>query len=266
MIMLSLLAVFAASALASASASAAPLLEWLVCEELPGAGVEPPTKYDNHLCNTKAKPLAERKWEWKLLAAGETRNVDSHGGEFVLNAGKPTENKCTLVEDKGDITGGKPGTDLALEIKFTGCTTPKELTCKVKSKSPPDTRAGTIIVTNIPTDLEDRLIGGVFKVVDNFLQKLVGTTKEFVTLEFGTEEVEQPAGSGKFVLQGVCVKFPATTKIKGSIAAETGNGTGLLNFPEPGIEKDSLEAFGLTATLKGQDTQLLENGWAVTAL
>ncbi len=75
-ILLSLLAVLAVGAVASASASAFNL-EWQVCREKAGAGSEPPVKYDNHHCNSQKKPVAERKWEWVKLEAAETEKVIS---------------------------------------------------------------------------------------------------------------------------------------------------------------------------------------------
>lgn len=257
LIMVAMLAVFAVGAVASASALAASEDIWEVCKE---GGTE---KFETNAC---AKTSSTGKFSFKKLETGETVKTVSSGSKFVLNKGKTTEIECTAVSDKGTITGGKPGTDEATEIKFTGCTTPKEKTCKVKSKSPPPTRAGTIVVSKIPTKLEQRKNAkGEEVVVDNFEQKLVGTTKEFVTLEFGTEEVEEPAGSGEFVLKKTCKDFPPTTKVKGTVGAEVVKGTGELNFPEPELEKDTLEAFGTAAVLTGKDTMEQEGGGAIRA-
>jgi hypothetical protein len=52
--------------LEGAKATGAPLLEGAaddLCIEVPGAGIEPPIKYDNHECNSQEKPLVLRKWE-----------------------------------------------------------------------------------------------------------------------------------------------------------------------------------------------------------
>jgi hypothetical protein len=252
MIILSLLAVFAVSAVASASAAAASL-EWEVCEELAGAGTEPPLKFDNHKCNSEAKPLAERKWEWKLLAAGVTRNVLSSGGEFKLIAVGKTIT-CAKVLDSGTITGGKPGTDLVTDIIFEECKT-SQTGCGVHTTGQP---IGIILVANIPTKLETRKNAkGVEVTVDNFEQN--PTSKEFVTLKFEAE-------AGKS-----CSQFPET-KVKGTIAAEAGPEPGELNFPNPRFEKDTLNAFAEEVTLVGKDTQevmggseLFGEGWAVRA-
>jgi hypothetical protein len=218
--------------------------EWEVCEEAAGEGKEPPTKYDEHKCTTKAKALALRKWQWSVLGAGVTKKVKSSGGTFTLTAGGKVIT-CTAVTDKGTITGGKPGTDLAENITFTGCTT-KQAGCEVKSAGG---TLGTIVVPNIPTKLEQRVVGEEEVVVDNFEQN--ATTKEFVTLEFSGASC---AGAGY-----------VTTKVKGTVAAEVVPGTAELNFPATALEKDTLEAFGLKATLTGKDTQELENEWAFRA-
>jgi hypothetical protein len=233
-LLVSLLAVFAVSAIASASASAFNL-EWEVCEKGTGTG----TKFGEHKCNTH--PGGAEEWEFKKLVG--TKNVVSKGGAFTLEvAGKKIT--CTAVTDKGTITGGKPGTDLAEKIVFTGCKAGPN-GCKAKSAGG---AAETIEVTNIKTKLEE--VAG--KLVDKFEQKTVGTTKEFVTLEF---EGATCAGEG-FV----------TTKVKGNVAAECknlANGNVELNFPTPAIaQTPKLEAFGLAATLTGTTEEELENGWA----
>jgi hypothetical protein len=241
-LLVSMLAVFAVGALASASASASFNLLWEVCEK--GATG---TKYTEHKCTTASK---EGEWGWKSLAAGETRAVISSGGAFVLTAGgKKVE--CTLVTDKGMILGGKPGKDQAEEIVFTGCTANSKK-CTAESGA----EKGTIIVTNIPTELVE--IGG--KLADEFKAKEnAKKEKEFVTLKFeeGTKE---------------CPNFPET-KVKGDVAAEVGPGVGELNFPStPLTVPVHLEAFGVSATLVGKDTQEVVvgkekfgEGWAVRA-
>jgi len=235
-VILTLLALFAISAVASASASAEFKRLWDVCEIGGGSG----TKFDNHMCNSHL--LTEQKWEWVVKESPTYKEkVVSSGGVFTLTAGgKKVE--CTAVTDKGTITGGKPGTDLTEEIKFTGCTANSKK-CTAESGA----TKGTIIVTNVPTVLIET--GG--KLADEFKENT--TTKEFVTIKF--DEAWEP-----------CPNFP-TTKVKGDVAAEVVAGTGELNFPAtPLTVPVHLEAFGVSATLVGKDTQELENGWAVTAI
>jgi len=232
--MVSLLAVVALGAVASASASAFSR-QWDVCEEGTGAG----TKFTEHKCTTAS---GTGKWEWKVLtSSSETRKVISSGGVFTLTAGGKTV-ECTAVTDKGTITGGTPGTDKAEEIKFTGCTANAKK-CTAESGAV----KGTIIVKEVPTKLV--VIGT--KLADEFEENPI--TKEFVTIKF--DEAGEP-----------CTNFP-TTKVKGDVAAEVIAGTGELNFPAtPLTVPIHLEAFGVNATLVGKDTQELENGWAVTAI
>jgi len=260
--MLSVLAVFAVGAIASASASAASL-EWEVCEELAGVGKEPPLKFDTHKCNSEEKLLAERKWEWKLLAAGQTQKVVSEGGTFTLTGG-PVTITCTKLEDQSDITGGKPGTDLALKILFLGCTTSNSK-CKVKSAGPP-AKAGEIEVVNVPTEIiTTRTAGGVVVEADLF-KGTKGIEEEFVTLEIGEKET----ASGNKMEKKCASAVPLTTKVTGGVAGEA-MGSGELNFPARPLEASKLEAFGVSVTLEGLDTQAVvqsftetvAQGWAI---
>jgi hypothetical protein len=250
-LLVSLLAVFALGAVTSASASASNDV-WEVCEENKETPKEPPVKYDEHKCNTKAKALSLRKWEWKVLAAGKSYNTTSNivaGTTEVLTVtGKAIT--CTGETDKGTITG--PGKDLAETITFTGCTTSKT-GCLVKTAGQAN---GTIVLTKIPTKLEQRVVGGVEVLVDNFEQKEVSPGKfEFVTLKFEPKASCEPT-------------FPEETKVKGSVAAKVKtltNGEVELEFPSPALPGDSLEAFGVEALFTSRDELSLENGWALRA-
>lgn len=256
LLLVSLLAVFAVGAVASASSASAFNLEWEVCEKTTESPIkEPPEKFDNHKCNSKAKALAEREWEFKKLAAGAERKTVSSGGVFTLVAGGKTIT-CQKVADTGTITGGKPGTDLAAEIRFTECKT-GQTGCLVKTAGQAN---GTIVVVNIPTVLVEREPsgGGAKKLADEFKEN--ATTKEFVTLKFEAE-------AGKS-----CSEY-TETKVKGQVAAETVTGTGELNFPSPELKGNTLKAFGIAAKLTGKVTveviqtlgEEFGSGWAVRA-
>jgi hypothetical protein len=217
--------------------------EWEVCEK---GGTE---EWSEHKCNA-GKGTGE--WSWKVLAAGETRKVVSEGGEFKLTSGTKVIT-CKKVKDEGTITGGKPGTDLASTITFTECTT-SQAGCNVKSAGG---TLKTIVVTKIPTKLQQFLVGEEEILGDIFEQKMGETVKEFVTLQF----------------EGTCSEFPET-KVKGDVVAEVVPGTGELNFPLVPIEiTPHLESFGIKATLTGKDTQAVvqaftetvAQGWAVRA-
>jgi hypothetical protein len=219
--------------------------EWEVCKIVTaGLNIEPPAKYDEHKCNTQTKPLVDREWEFQKLAVGESFAVESSGGKFTLTAGGKTIT-CGTVADTGTIESG--GKDKATTITFKTCKAGTN-GCEVKNTGG---AFGTVVVAEIPTKLEE--VGS--KLVDKFEQKLVGTTKEFVTLEFNGATC---AGEGY-----------VTTKVKGDVAAEVkneANGEVKLTFPStPIAQTPKLEAFGVAATLVGTDNEKLENGWAFRA-
>jgi len=187
--------------------------------------------------------------EWEVngtkLVSGTVSVKGTGTTAFILNEGKTTEVRCTTQSAEGTITGGKPGTDEATKIVFSGCTT-REAACKVADAG--KKTAGTIEVKNVPTKLEERKKGGAAVLADNFAQN--ATTKEFVTLEF----------------TGTCAAYPATTKVKGAIAAQV-SGEQLV-FPTSGegfVEGGTLEAFGTKATLSGKSTQKGLSGEKITA-
>lgn len=245
-ILVCLIAVFAVGAVASASASAFNL-EWEVqkCEKVaPGTG-----QFTNGTCEILGAPNEfSETGALEKLAAGKKRSVTSSGGAFELKAGGKSVH-CTAVTDEGTITGGKPGTDKATTITFTGCKN-GPLTCTAES----GTTKGTITVTNIPTVLVERepAGGGAKKLADEFKSKEnANKEKEFVTLKFDKEGA-------------ACPEYPET-KVKGQVAAETVTGTGELNFPNPELKGNTLEAFGAAATLVGKDTQKGVGGGKVQA-
>jgi hypothetical protein len=158
---LSLLAVFAVGAFAASTASAHRV--WLICQELPGEGKEPPTKYDNHECNTQVKALKERKWEELILPVGQTASLQVvknstatlvAGTEEIvcetikLAAGNTIEN--VEVEGKGP-TGRDNGT-----TEFSKC----------KNKNKPACTVTEPIKVTSPTSLVENTAGT--KIYDMF--------------------------------------------------------------------------------------------------
>jgi hypothetical protein len=238
------LAMLALSAVASANASAFNL-EWEVqgCQKVAaGTGQFKDGNCEEALAGggfAETGPLAK-------LAAGRKRSVDAAGGSFVFNQGKATEFQCTHFASTDLITGGKPGTGLA-ELKLTGCTTAK-FNCTVTSKG---ATPGTIIATNLPTQLEKRTKAGVEVLADNFKQKTVGTTKEIVTVEIKTSSGQE------------CESYRSPVKIKGEVAAAVEGEE--LNFPETAVEGNTLEEFGFAMTLSGKATQKGLGGGKVKA-
>ena len=226
-LLVSLLAVFVVSAIASAAASAH---EWKVCREEVAA-------------TFKYKSLAEC-WtggvgtggKWERLALPQ--EVTSTGGTFTLTAGVK-KITCTAVTDKGFVEAG--GKDEATEITFTGCTTNQTGGgCNVKTAGQPN---GTIKVTELDTLLVERKPsgGGAAKLADEFSPDPPHTA--FVTLKF----------------EGTCSEF-TETEVTGQVAGFVENATEELNFPSPELEGNTLRAFGKTAKLVGKDKQKVVNG------
>jgi hypothetical protein len=222
--------------------------EYEVCQEKVGEGTEPPTKFDNHLCNTKEKALALRKWEWKPIAVGTKFAVEDKGGAFKLEGGGKSSD-CTAVTSTGEIGAGGESSNVTL--KFTGCTNDAG-TCEAFSTG----KAGTkeIEATGLTDQLVDRETStGVTVVADEFKEN--ATTKEFVTIEF-----KEGANA--------CPNYPAT-KVKGQVAGEcknttaAGQGETELVFPNPALTANSLEAFGVSSKLFGTATVSLVNKWSL---
>ncbi len=223
-------------------------LAWQVCEEKAGAGTEPPIKYDEHKCNTQTKALALRKWEWKFLEAGKSYNITSKGGTQKLIGhigGVAIEIECKKVEDTGNIKGGVPGTDEG-SITYTECKIVGAAGCGVKS--PPPTKAGTILVASVKTTLDT--IGEEFSTASGtFVELELGETENTTTHEFEKK----------------CGVFPlAKQKITGVVVgkAEGTNPCETLNFTKPPQEGSTLKFGTEAAEYIGEVTFELENKWA----
>jgi hypothetical protein len=226
-LLVSLLAVFAISAIASATASAGP-----TCT--PNLG-------------------GPFKCEWKVGAPSKLpEKVTGAGGAFELNAGGKAVN-CEKVTSKGTVEAG--GADEAESITFTGCTANVKK-CWAFS---PGAAEGTIIVEDVDTQLVERENKTTKKLVladefkegehENAKKEII---KEFVTLEF--EEVTEEGEDSK-----PCPNFP-TTKVTGQVAAEVVNATESLEFPSPELTGNTLKAFGVAAKLTGKTKQKTEKG------
>jgi hypothetical protein len=229
-LLVSMLAVFAVSAVASATAQAA-------C-----SGTAP-----EHKCIWEIKETIGGAFE--ELETGEEANTPSNETTtFTLTAGTIVVT-CTHVTGDAIIKGGKPGTDLAKFILFTGCTVNKA-NCKIKSKG--NTKAGEILVTDIHTTLLERSKGATNNILaDNFEQKTKHKVKEFVTLETGEVEKleEEKTRFEHRVLTTACSGIGTPTKVTGSVAAKVE--AEKLNFPSPELSGNTLNAFGVAAKLEG---------------
>lgn len=168
---LALVAVFAMSAVAVSSASAAKNgPHWWVCEK-DATGL-----FSNSECSTSGTG-----WESKELTTG-TRKITFTSGETKL---KTASDLIVCKKDKGtgEIIGGWPGTDKAT-ITFEECKVTKPFSCEVKNAG------GTFgtIITTVNTELvytgtktqaekEEPPLGILFKTTSS-------ANKLFVELEF----------------------------------------------------------------------------------
>jgi hypothetical protein len=228
---------------------------WEVCEENKETPKEPPAKYDEHKCNTQTKSLSLRHWEWKVLEAGKSYNIESEGTNQVLRGkigGAAIEIKCGKVKDTGNIKGGKPGTDEGT-IEYTECEIVGAPTCGVKS--PPPAKAGSINLT-VKSELV-QIAPGVEGV------KFFTASGTFVELELGKKE---NATTHEF--EEKCGVFPlAKQKVTGVVVgkAEKGAGGNLcekVNFTTPPQTGSTLKFGGEPAEYIGVVNFKLANGWA----
>jgi hypothetical protein len=138
-----MMAVFALSAVAASTASAKRV--WTVCKEVPGVGTEPPVKFDNSECNTKVKPVAERKWEDVILPAGETRSLKIVNSVVNAELRVPGAAETILCKNLAinagntignvSVEGNLTGRDLLIST-FTGCTNSKKPLCTTVTVPP----------------------------------------------------------------------------------------------------------------------------------
>jgi len=128
--------------------------EYGICTEKAGAGTEPPVKWDDHVCNTQVKVLAERKWEWLPLAANQL--VEGTSGESTLEgtiAGLSIKIKCATDKFRGEIEPKGASTG---EITFETCNNPFE----VPSSTHKLTAIANCSVPNIKFKFRDQLVSG----------------------------------------------------------------------------------------------------------
>ena len=210
--------------------------EYEVCQE---GGTE---KFSEHHCTPGTKEPSG-KWSWLPIEAGKKFAIESTGGEFKL-AGGGQESVCKHVTNTGEI---EPGGQSKTTLVFTECTNGTGK-CEAFAPAANDGK-GTIEVSGITDQLVER--GG--KLADEFKENTA--THEFVTIEFEVPGTE------------ACAETP-TTKVKGQVAGEcknitvAGQGETELVFPNPALVGNSLEAFGVKASLFGTATVSLVNKWS----
>jgi hypothetical protein len=239
--LLSLLAVFAIGAIASASASA---LIWAQCSPETGGRFSSQTNCESlttgggtgweflPLLATAANPLlvpTKGKGNQKLSVSS---------GAFVI--------ECTNLKDSDDRWNeGSPlnGKDLLLEGVYTGCTVtkPGPNTCLVVHS--PGAPNGTIsLAEKIPSRLVT--IGGVI-----YEEEEQNANKEFVTIE-----AEETVGSGK-----PCGVAKLVNKVKGSVIGEIPFMSLVTKFAGKSGSKP-LEMNTLPAEYNGEDESGAEAG------
>ena len=231
-LMLGMLAAFAVGAVASASASAAPLV-WEVCLEEKITT----TKYQDSKCS---KEEAAGKFGWMPIEV--TLNITATGGKQELALPGPgIKITCEKVKSAGNIkTGGKDEvTELKYEeckINIAGCEVVKSVGSKVKTtiEVPPP----------LKTELRSIEKGTALLVIDLF----EGKEGKFVVLEIGKKE------NAKGEAEGACGVLP--TKVEVSGMADGMPEGEALNF----IGEGTLKAAGFAAEYRGNTTQKLENG------
>ena len=167
------------------------------------------------------------------------QEVTYSGGTFTLTAGAK-KITCTALSGHGRVEGEK---DLSSEIKLTGCTTSQTGCLPLTSGAP----KSTVVFLNLPTLLVEREnVKKEKSLADEF--KANPTTKELATLLFLT------------LAGGSCSEYGTSTKVKGQAAAEVDNTTEELDFPTEELKGNTLEAFGVAATMAVSLKQKLVEG------
>ena len=185
LILLSMLAVFAASAIASASASAA------------GSEKDTPEGTLPVFCS---KGLADED------ELGTTK-VTSTGGIFKLEVTGEPSLECTAETDEATINSTETvaGTDSKVKIKFTGCTVKGNPKCTVQDSI--NKTIGTIEPVLLKSKL--KALGG--KIYDVFAPE-AGTT--FVTVEVKNKGTETCVVKGTFKVEGEACGLTSETLAK----------------------------------------------------
>jgi|SRR5271166_461666 len=163
LVLLSMLAVLALGAAASASASAQRFFGPTCSKE--DAGSEPPVKYDTIACNSKTKPLPEREFQFKEIASGtKVKGTSTVSTLSATISGSTLTIECETDKFKGTLgtKGASSGTTIEYKkCKVTGafastCTVPGTLTTntlkdqlsssgRIEDTFEPETTGGTFI-------------------------------------------------------------------------------------------------------------------------
>jgi len=244
-LLLSLLAVFAVGAVASASASA---LLWWVC--LSGTGT---TEYENNKC-TKTKSGGH--FILQLLPLNTLLATTSKGiGNQTLTAANGLEITCTGVTDSGWIENNSTdsnGIDGSTSTVYTGCKVlkPKPGGAECEVKSPNASGPGIIELETLETKLVTFSGGGM-----GDLFKPTNANNIFVKLEI-TEKAN---------LNNQCGSIPFVTEVLGQVVGKV-EASGKLNFTNPVQAGSSLDVGpSISATYTGVVENLGPSGALIEA-
>jgi len=234
-LLISLVAVFAFSAIAAVSASATEPVWWVGCHQVttPGTGA-----YGNNTCTT---PGGSKEFSRKLLAGEKAFFKSEQASNKVLKAAGVTIT-CLKEVDKGELIGGKPGKDVT-SAKYTECTVTGAAGCKVVEPIELVNVRSTLVWKHrgeFLNELGEKEGAPNGEVLDRF-EPAAGGGKVFVQITL--KECTNPILNGAFpveneVLAEVGFLVGGVFKPANALAAPPEEAVnGYLNFPCPPLEE-----------------------------
>jgi hypothetical protein len=189
-------------------------------------------------------PAVAHEWLKNGVAIKTAEPVLTVGGLIIIRSG-PRVIHCEKHHDFELVLGDL---DIGHILHFLECIT-LQAGCDVHS---PGAGNGLILWIGYHSLLVTRLNASKVNVLADELQQNE-TTKEFGRLLFLA------------LAGGSCSEYGTETRVKGQIAAVVNNATETLEFPNPELQGNTLEAFGAAAKIFGSDKFSLVNGGALTA-
>jgi len=166
-----------------------------VCKEKAGAGTEPPIKWDDHTCSTKAKALAERKWEWRPVRGAEVFPIEGTSGVSKLEsklAGLRVIIECATDKLTGEIETAGSSKNVVITYE----------TCKLYEVVKYVKKLTTCTVPNIKTKkLNDLLITGTGIGPEDEFEPAEGTVFALINIEGCALEAKEAKVEGKQICQ-----------------------------------------------------------------
>ena len=153
-LMLSILAVFAFSAVAAGAAQASGPVWIIPCYKTAAKTGEFETKAKCE--NPAEKPSGTKNLEYeRILLAGQTRKIKSEniaGAAGVFELTGPVNVLCKKEKDTGELIGGNPGTDKST-VTFSECALEKKTVAECSATGTGQAKESGIIVTKVKTVL-----------------------------------------------------------------------------------------------------------------